>query len=570
MVKPWETYKELIHEHYIVQNKTLEEVRKLLKDEHGFEASERAYKNMLDKWSYFKHKRRQKPTTFGVQRSVRSSRSNSSGGDDIFINVTGDPSAVGSRRNEGAARSPSSPHPSSGPPSQASSPTHPHASRSGESADAALSDDSDKPSWQVLRQAIKVAVDLSLRSPASSDAGPSSPASWLEKIITTSGNLNDWVVPEKGFLKSSGDVDGWATEEVSGKAPLHLAIMHRATLMIEYLIDAGADVNVRDKDGNSPLHVGLRYHAWDHEPSLVRRLLQAGADANSHSGNGLSPLHVAIQHHASLPTIDLLLKAGASIHAKDRQGFTPLAFAICCRASESDLQRIGLDEEEIQLRAVAAVQLLLEHGADPNARTAFELSPLETAIRRRAPDAILRSLLQANADVNARDMCGLSPLDLAIMSNAPHTTIGYLLQAGAHFDTQNAAGESPLHRAISQGAWWTVDLLLEAGALVNVTTVEGNTPLHMVARVNDLSDAGLIVTALLNAGAEVDARNVNGHTPLAEFIISRLDHRLAGGRYMDRFYVVVQKLLEAGADRSVFDAAMTTRRRPDYEPETML
>lgn len=97
-----------------------------------------------------------------------------------------------------------------------------------------------------------------------------------------------------------------------------------------------------DTDGSTALHCA----AWKGHLQVVQFLLQAGADVNAQNNNdhwGTTPLHAAA--HANQTAIaQLLLDAGADVHAKDMNGKTPL-------------------EHTTFHKATAAAKLLTKHGA---------------------------------------------------------------------------------------------------------------------------------------------------------------------------------------------------------------
>ncbi|MFZ0662726.1 MAG: ankyrin repeat domain-containing protein [Acidobacteriaceae bacterium] len=75
-------------------------------------------------------------------------------------------------------------------------------------------------------------------------------------------------------------------------------------------------------DGWAPLHLACAFAG----PETVKLLLEHGAHAHqvSHNPQRNQPLHAAITLGDSVETIRLLLEAGADVNAKQAGGFTPL------------------------------------------------------------------------------------------------------------------------------------------------------------------------------------------------------------------------------------------------------
>jgi hypothetical protein len=123
--------------------------------------------------------------------------------------------------------------------------------------------------------------------------------------------------------------------------PLHSAVYYGDLDTIQRLFDCKADVNARNKYGNTPLLFASALHTLDN-PEVAQILLGHGADPNAcFSDDSTSPLHFASEH-GNVEVARVLIEHGADVEMKDAWGKTPLVIA-----SEGG-------HEEI-------VELLLEH-----------------------------------------------------------------------------------------------------------------------------------------------------------------------------------------------------------------
>lgn len=131
------------------------------------------------------------------------------------------------------------------------------------------------------------------------------------------------------------------------------------------------------------------------EMDKVRQILEANPEA-VHERDALdkTPLFFAVTFDKP-EMVRLLLEHGADINAKDITGMTPLHVAA----------NLGLNDQ---------VRLLVELGADLNARDEFGDTPLHAAAYSRyLKDSTLRLLVELGADLNAENKAGLTPEELA-------------------------------------------------------------------------------------------------------------------------------------------------------------
>ena len=116
----------------------------------------------------------------------------------------------------------------------------------------------------------------------------------------------------------------------------------------------------------------LNFEAKDGSPRKEAELLLAhGADVNAKDDIGYTPLHCASYKDES----ELLLTHGADANAKDKEGKTPLHKA----ASADPEDYKGLGKEVIKFlteRNLARIEVLLDHGADVNAKDNDGQTPL--------------------------------------------------------------------------------------------------------------------------------------------------------------------------------------------------
>ncbi len=91
---------------------------------------------------------------------------------------------------------------------------------------------------------------------------------------------------------------------------------------IKKLLEEGTDPNIRDGDGNTPLHFAASKGCAE----VARLLLRHGADPNAQDKNGETPLHVAA-YEGHVDIVRLLLEHGADPSIRNRDGKTPLDLA---------------------------------------------------------------------------------------------------------------------------------------------------------------------------------------------------------------------------------------------------
>lgn len=102
------------------------------------------------------------------------------------------------------------------------------------------------------------------------------------------------------------------------------------------LIEAGADVNARDEYSRTPLDIASQ---WSLKLEVFKVLVSAGAGA-SHAPTALhSLLNYNHPSEVDVSQVELLIDAGADVNAKDPSGRTPLQIA-AERGHSADVLRL--------------------------------------------------------------------------------------------------------------------------------------------------------------------------------------------------------------------------------------
>ncbi|MDX1980213.1 MAG: ankyrin repeat domain-containing protein [Bryobacteraceae bacterium] len=245
-----------------------------------------------------------------------------------------------------------------------------------------------------------------------------------------------------------------------------------------------AVVRSQDAGGSTALHHAAAFGT----PAIMRQLLDAGADIEAKNRFGQRPLHWAFAHRERTA---LLLERGASINAQANDGRTALYLAASQRHSED------------------VVTLLLERGADPNLATTNGRTPLMAASGAGAVN-LMRQLIE-KADIHAVSGTGsVALMDAA--SSRSFEAVRMLVDKGANVNARTKRNQTALAMAAMYGSEETVKLLLDRGAEVNVRDERGYSPL-MYAAYSEAMPAG-VVRMLLAKGADVNVTG-EGETPVS-------------------------------------------------------
>ena len=308
--------------------------------------------------------------------------------------------------------------------------------------------------------------------------------------------------------------DANAVEQWQGETALMWAAAQNHGRVIELLVSRGADVNARSKalqfpkfnfNGSTmvstPMPRGsmtaLMLAARQGAVDGVGALIDAGADLNLADPDGTTALVMSIVNvHFDVAT--LLIEKGANPNVADGSGMAALYAAVDMHTTGPLINRPSRKPTG-EVDALALVRMLLDHGANPNAR-------LKTPTLQRYHNG---------GDPLLTD--GATPLMRAAKSTDT-AAVRLLFAKGANpgLTTKNmstalmfAAGLGGGRGRTDDDAMEVIGLCLSAGADVNAFNTNGQTALHVATERSDK-----IVKFLAEHGAELDLKDKDGRTPL--------------------------------------------------------
>jgi ankyrin repeat protein len=259
-------------------------------------------------------------------------------------------------------------------------------------------------------------------------------------------------------------VDGGADPDLSDPrnvTPLIEALDNLHFDLARYLVGAGATLDMWDWWGRTPLYMAVDMSTLtpggrpDRRPTdattgieVVAQILDAGANPNiqlkqsppyrdssdrgcdSMLNTGATPLLRAAKTFDA-PAMRLLVAHGARVDLPNASGITPLMAAAGYGSVECDIRGYGPGiphylTKDVQEKSIAALQVLLEGGANIDARTtggARGRGPGQTALFGAAFwgwNDVVKFLVESGAKINVADAEGRTPVDAALGKAGGH------------------------------------------------------------------------------------------------------------------------------------------------------
>ncbi|XP_048249050.1 serine/threonine-protein phosphatase 6 regulatory ankyrin repeat subunit A-like isoform X2 [Haliotis rufescens] len=309
--------------------------------------------------------------------------------------------------------------------------------------------------------------------------------------------FEEFVRTFQGDLHSSAEVTNVIDVHDVFEETLLLAAANVSNLAsVKTLLDMGADVNVRNRTGQTALHLACEADRID--VHLIKLLLAQGISVNMVDRKGRTALHVACEaNRLDVSVLGVLLKTNCDVNITDSSGDTALHKA--CKGSGGDI-------------------CILKLQIPPNADT-----PVPDNESRRSIVRVCRAGLDArdlvhlstqSVDINVPYSNEITVLYLLCVGNSVDSDIiRYLSDAGIRMGVENRRESESLYVDNTENrATCPFEVMVTKGADVKIADRTGTTALHLECQ--NISMDVCVIEALIKHPTDVNIVNKDGKTAL--------------------------------------------------------
>lgn len=312
-----------------------------------------------------------------------------------------------------------------------------------------------------------------------------------------------------------------------GKTPLELATSHQHPECVE-ILQLAASLQER---GYTPANYGKEVfeNAKKGNHILLTRLVKIGADLTYKDSAGNTALHAAASNRAATCS-KILLEAGAEPNVLNNANKTPLQLAVqygrsatvrALLSANAKITVIGAHDnaatEAIQFNQPECLQILLAFSADINTRDNKRRTLLHLSLLKKEPK-LVQILIDHGADPNVS--IDDTPLLFAIVrENSPDMLKMLLTHKDLKKDVVNGSGQNAMHIAAEIGNISIMALLIRSDIPLDARDNNGLHILHYAARAGHID----LVKQLLAAGLSAMVTDKRNRFP--SFYAEQADHK---------------------------------------------
>eukprot|EP00833_Pecoramyces_ruminatium_P010071 jgi/Orpsp1_1/1184103/evm.model.c7180000088024.1 len=288
---------------------------------------------------------------------------------------------------------------------------------------------------------------------------------------------------------------------------------------IKYLIEHGADINMKNSDGDTPLIILCKIEL-ENSFALVKYLVDHGANVNiANDDDRKTPLMYACKKNKNLIS-KYLIEKNADVNYKNKNGETPLIIA-----SKNE-------NEEL-------VEYLINHGANIFEKDVSNNSALSYAIKKINKKIIefLNKSIKENNNyltysyknvngieiikvINNKNIYDINSLNeegdtllIDACKNENENEIEKLIENGADVNKKNYVGDTPLTISCEIGNQKIIEYLIEKGADMEINNSVGISPINILCKMENKNSLN-ILQYLVEKGINLNNKDKNKISPL--------------------------------------------------------
>lgn len=315
------------------------------------------------------------------------------------------------------------------------------------------------------------------------------------------------------------------------ETPLFIAVKYCNVETVQYLGRlGGCKLNIRNKDGNSPLHAAVLSNHFE----SVKALLSLQCDVSLRNHDGLTPLHIAVKNERSDEMLSCLVKSSSdSLLLETRDGDNVLHLAAALKESSTLLHCISCnpckflinsrnhaDQYPLHIAVASSNMPFIKHALslpflknDP--LSSSNLTSLHLAIKL-GNITVVMAFIEATKKGN---MSLTQTYALHCAASEGRLKIFEYLLGQKLFDinSKDLHGQTPLHIAICKGFFLIAEIIIGTKQCnLEATDDNGNTPLHLICMMKEAQDESVKICKMLLRKCKVSCiyiTNNDGKTP---------------------------------------------------------
>uniref|UniRef100_A0A8D8K3C4 Ankyrin-3 n=1 Tax=Culex pipiens TaxID=7175 RepID=A0A8D8K3C4_CULPI len=301
------------------------------------------------------------------------------------------------------------------------------------------------------------------------------------------------------FLENGADPD---ILNESGETPLHLALSNRSYQTAEFLVTKEINLCLKDMEENTVLHLAAKLEESKFLELLIGKYQSLDLSIDEENEDGMTALCNAIKSSRGT-NVELLLFAGALPNLNFIRGDGYLKFL----KLEKYLANVfTLSQKDFCVGSEDSKQILYKFGFNIDWKKRLGEEALHYAVSNGSVN-VVKLLITYNFDVNGLNKEGQTPLMLANRIEIYKS----LLSAGASQYSGYSDGNTWLHiTAKDKSREFVEHVLKKDPTLINKTNKLGETALHIAVK----NDKVFIVKLLLDLKADPNIENKEGKTPI--------------------------------------------------------